>query len=103
MTTGFQYKGFEPGYQIVAEADEMLLRIQDLAPLGSSIVALLEHNESTYTCSFDIFTRRGSIFASASNENALQAMLRAEENIIEKLRKRKETRFFTRIPLALSP
>ena len=98
MIIGFQYKGFEPNHQITTEADDMLEHIQDLAPLGSTIIALLEYDGKNYTCSVNIFARTGSVFASVSNEDIIQSIRRAEETLIEKLRKIKETRFFTRKP-----
>lgn len=98
MIIGFQYKGFEPNDQVTAEASETLDHIQDIAPLGSTVVALLDYDGKNYACSLDIFTRNGSVFASASNEDAIQSIRRAEETIIEKMRKTKETRFFKRKP-----
>jgi len=102
MIIGFQYKGFEPNDQITAEADEMLEHIQDLAPIGSTVVALLDYDGKNYACSVDVFVRNGSVFASASNDDAIQSIRRAEETIIEKMRKIKETRFFTRKPEVLT-
>ena len=98
MIIGFQYKGFEPNDQITAEAEEMLEHIQDVAPLGSTVVALLDYDGKNYSCSVDVVTRNGSVFASASKEDAIQSILRTEETILEKMRKIKETRFFTRKP-----
>ena len=101
MIIGFKYKGFEPDDHVVTEAEETLDHIQDLAPIDATIVALLDYDGSNYACSVDIFVRNGSIFASVSNEHAGQALRRAEETIIEKLRKVKEARFFRRKPMIL--
>ena len=102
MIIGFRYKGFEPNDQVIAEADQLLEHIEDLAPLGSTVVALLDYDGKNYACSLDIFARTGSVFTSVSDENAIQSIRRAEETIIEKMRKVKETRFFTRKPEVLT-
>ncbi len=96
MTIGFQYIGFKPDENLKVEAEETLERIQDVAPIGSTVVALLDYDGKSYACSIDVFVRTGSILASANSVDALESIRRAEEIVIEKLRKVRETRFFTR-------
>lgn len=98
MIIGFQYKGFEPDERITAEIVDMLDHVQDIAPLGSSLVGVMDYDGKTYTCSLEIFTRNGSFMASANHENAVRAILHTEESVLEKMRKIRETRFYTRKP-----
>ena len=102
MIPEFQYKGFEPDDHVVAEAEGILDRIRDLAPAGSTIVSLLDYSKEGYACSIDIYLRRGSVHASTSEIDPFKTLHRAEETIIEKLNKQKETKFFTKKPEALT-
>ena len=102
MISEFQYKGFEPDDHVVAEAEGILERIRDLAPVGSTIVSFLDYSKDAYSCSIDIYLRRGSIHASTSDIDLFKTLHRAEETIVEKLNKQKETRFFTRKPETLT-
>ena len=102
MNIEFQYNGFQPNDHVITEADTMLAHIQDLAPLGSTVVALLGYDGKSYTCSVDVFARTGSVFALETHEDAIQSIRLAEETMIEKMRKIKETRFFTRKPEVLT-
>ena len=98
MLLGFQYRGFEPANQITAEANKTLERLQDLGPLESTIIGLLEFDGKNYSCSVDLYTRNGSIYASSSDKDALQALQLVEEKVVEKMRKVKDTRFYSRHP-----
>ena len=50
MTIGFQYIGFKPDENLKVEAEETLERIQDVAPIGSTVVALLDYDGKSYAC-----------------------------------------------------
>ena len=96
MISEFQYKGFLPDDHTVAEAEGILDRIQDLAPAGSTILSLLTYDQGNYSCSIDIFFKRGSVCASSSDSDVFKSLHRVETTIIDKLSKYKETRFYNR-------
>ena len=99
MIPEFQYKGFEPDDHLIAECEGVLERVQDLAPISSTVVSQLEFDGVNYSCAIDVFLKTGSVYASASSNNSFHALHRAEETIVEKLSKQKETLFFTRKPI----
>ena len=98
MIPEFQYKEFEPDDRLTAECERVLERVQDLAPTSSTVVSQLEFDGVNYSCAIDVFLKHGSVYASTSSNNSFHALHRAEETIIEKLSKQKETQFFTRKP-----
>jgi hypothetical protein len=59
----------------------MLEYLQDLAPLGSAVSAVLDHDGQLFTCSVEVFQRRGSIVASSSHTDPVKTLERTEEAI----------------------
>ncbi len=95
-TTKFRYKGFTPDDYILAESQNTIESIEDIVPLDSTIIAVLEYDREKYTCMLDVYLKKGSVYASTTDRNPVKAMARAEEVITNKLRHQKETKFFTR-------
>jgi ribosome-associated translation inhibitor RaiA len=96
MLTDFRFKGFKPDAEVEGEAEEILDNIQKCVPTGTAVVASLEFDGGYYTCSVDAYLKRGSFYAQATDKDPIQALHNAEETILKKVYKTKETRFFTR-------
>jgi ribosome-associated translation inhibitor RaiA len=96
MLTDFRYKGFTADEPVEAESQEILDHIQKAVPIGTAVVASLEFDGTYYTCSVDIYLKRGSFYAQANDIDPIQALHNAEETILTKVYKTKETRFYTR-------
>jgi ribosome-associated translation inhibitor RaiA len=96
MLTELRYKGFTPETQIKTEAEEVLDHVQKCVPTGTAVIAMLEFEDGLYTCSVDAYLKRGSFYAQATDKDPMEALHHAEETILKKVLKTKETRFYTR-------
>lgn len=96
MLTDFRYKGFKPDEQVEGKAEEILDHVQKCVPTGTAVVATLEFDGAFYICTMDAYLKRGSFYGQANNKDPIQALQHAEEMIIKKLYKNKETRFYSR-------
>ena len=96
MLTDFRYKDFNPSEEVEREAEEILVNIKKCVPIGTTVVGSMEFDGAFYTCSFDAYLKRGSFYGEATDRDPLQALQDAEEMILKKVLKTKETRFFTR-------
>jgi hypothetical protein len=96
MLTEFRYKGFTPNEELEFRAEEVLDHVQKSVPTGTAVVAALEYDGMYYTCSVDAYLKRGSFYAQAADKEPAIALQKAEETILKKVLKTKETRFFSR-------
>jgi hypothetical protein len=93
----FKYRNFQPTEELGFEASDVLAHVQDHAPMGATMIAMMEKKENTYICTLEIYSRRGPTYASSSDENPIEALKKLERNALEKISKIKETRFFSKL------
>lgn len=102
MLSGFKFTGFEPDEHLVVKALEVLERIRDVAPPGAKVVTLFELLDGNYSCSVEVYFRRGSVHTRVNDTDPFKALRGLEQDSSEKLNKKRETRFFTRKPAVLT-
>jgi ribosome-associated translation inhibitor RaiA len=96
MLTDFRYKGFKPEKELESEAEAILQNVEKCVPHGTAVVASIEFDGASYTCSVDAYLKRGSFYAQVSDPDPVQALQNAEEMILKKIYRTKETRFYSR-------
>jgi hypothetical protein len=82
MSNQFHFKNFEPDFKLRFQANLIVNRILDSAPVGAFGVGLLEkEGESSYRCALDIFSSHGPFMASAVSATPEQALEGLENRI----------------------
>ena len=89
----FYFKGFEPNEVLKSKANIAMNRMLDIAPYGSTAVALLEKDENGYHCLLDVYSRHGPFTASASYSTQLETIALIEKKMTEQLCRWSKLRF----------